>query len=166
MTPLLRLETPVPRLVSASSTQTFALDGPASGVSLSADGATAYLTAALGAGMDLVRAVERPALLAFAERDREAGAAVAAALVELGPGVVTATGRGGEDLPARIRDGEFGLVIVTAGPRAEPVDDRALRQAALAAGVPLREVPGGFRRLIASPVPIRILRVCCATSVR
>ncbi|HUP19172.1 MAG TPA: carbamoyl-phosphate synthase large subunit [Gemmatimonadota bacterium] len=121
--------------------------------------AAAYLKAMLGAGVDLAKAVSSGVLLSLADRDKPAGAEVAARLAALGVALYATRGtrhhlaeRGIEaelvlkvgedpgsgvpDAAARIRDGDFGLVVNTPLGRAAPYDEFALRRAALATGVP------------------------------
>ncbi|MGH7543276.1 MAG: carbamoyl-phosphate synthase large subunit [Gemmatimonadota bacterium] len=124
-------------------------------IGLAEDAPTAYLKAMLGAGVDLADAVRRGVLLSLNDRDKAGGAEVATRLAGMGVGLyatrgtrdalkargiqarlVLKVGEGKPDAVDLIKGGEVGLVINTPLGRASPLDEFALRRAALAAGVP------------------------------
>ena len=124
-------------------------------IGLATDGPTAFLKAAMGAGVDLASAVRRGVLVFLDDRDDGTGVEVAARLAETGVPLYATRGirdalerlgirarlvhKGGEGKPDAmdlIRGGEVGLVINTPLGRMSSLDGFALRRAALAAGVP------------------------------
>ncbi|MDX1660406.1 MAG: carbamoyl-phosphate synthase large subunit [Gemmatimonadota bacterium] len=124
-------------------------------IGLAADAPTAYLKAMQGAGIDWDRAVERGVLFSLNDQDKRAGSEVAARLAERGipihatkgtrrafaergieAGLVLKVGEGEPDAAQRIRNGEFGLVVNTPLGRSAPIEEFALRRAALQSGVP------------------------------
>lgn len=120
-------------------------------IGLSDDPQEAYRKAMLGVGLDLREALAGPVLLSLAEADLETGGRVATSLIRLGAEVSAtastgnALGRGGIDLRpaghgmdpvARVRRGDFSLVVVTARGAEALEEDMAIRRAALRAGIP------------------------------
>ncbi|MBW3660324.1 MAG: carbamoyl-phosphate synthase large subunit [Gemmatimonadetes bacterium] len=124
-------------------------------IGLADDPPTAYLKAMQGAGIDWDAAVGKGILFSLNDQDKEAGAEVAARLAERGvpihatrgtrtafaargidAGLVLKVGEGEPDAAQRIRDGEFGLVVNTPLGRNAPIEEFALRRAALQASVP------------------------------
>jgi carbamoyl-phosphate synthase large subunit len=122
---------------------------------LAEDAPSAYLKALAGAGTDLARAVERGVLFSLNDRDKEAGAEIAARLARRGVRLFATRGtqlalrrqgveaelvyKVGEARPnaaERTLGGDFGLVVNTPLSREARVDEFALRRAALQAGVP------------------------------
>ncbi|MFN2382925.1 MAG: carbamoyl-phosphate synthase large subunit, partial [Gemmatimonadota bacterium] len=124
-------------------------------IGLAAEPRAAYLKAMLGAGLDVSAAVAAGVLFALDRRDLAAGVAIAAELARRGvplfatgaawdafqaagipAGRVPAAGDGTQDVVARTRGREFGLVVSTLrdDPTSRPGAD--LRRAALAAGTP------------------------------
>ncbi len=124
-------------------------------IGLAADAPTAYLKAMLGAGIDWEEAVEKGVLFSLNDLDKAAGAEIAARLAKRGiplhatrgtraafaeRGIEAAltlkVGEGEPDAARRIRDGEFGLVVNTPLSHNVPIEEFALRRAALQSGVP------------------------------
>ncbi|HUP00337.1 MAG TPA: carbamoyl-phosphate synthase large subunit [Gemmatimonadota bacterium] len=124
-------------------------------IGLAADAPTAYLKALRGAGVDLGAAVSRGVLFSLNDRDKPAGADVAAQLKSRGVAIhatrgtrehflrsgvdaalVLKVGEGEPDAAQLIRSGGVGLVINTPLGRSAPYEEFALRRAALVSGVP------------------------------
>ncbi len=124
-------------------------------IGMADDAPTAYLKAMLGAGVDLVRAFQRGTLLSLSDRDKPAGAEIAArlrdmdvslyatrgtrdALAERGidAELVLKVGEGNPDAVDLVRGERIGLVINTPLGRLSRFDEFALRRAALATKVP------------------------------
>ncbi|HUF90689.1 MAG TPA: carbamoyl-phosphate synthase large subunit [Gemmatimonadota bacterium] len=111
-------------------------------IGLAEEPADAYLKAMLGVGIDLRAALAGPVLLALEERD--AGTEIARALERDGAKVETTPVA---DAPARIRRGDFALVVST---RLDEPEDAAIRRAALWAGVPCLTSVAAAREAVAA----------------